>query len=497
MSLALPTPQLPRISTPATPPTPGGAGRLDALLVILSAEAPAFRSLPDGQRLAREAARRGVDKAGSMLSSSMPGARGRPVFIGLLGAEASVYEALTLGRKLMAAAKPLRAKRLGLHAVGPQAGVWRAALVDAVLAASFPMPSLRSKPPADHPLEELRVFEGADLDAGGHVAQAEGNGLARWLTAQPPNVLNPSAYRTLLETLAAREGWTGEFFDAGKLEKARAGAFLAVAQGSGDDGAGIMRLMYRPTSARRPKLALVGKGIVFDTGGTNLKPFRGMLDMHGDMQGSAVAVGTLLALTRMEWPEPVDCWLPITANRTGPLAYTSRDVVEASNGVTIEVIHTDAEGRMALADALVLAGRESPELIIDYATLTGACIAALTSRYSAVFTNRQEWLEPLVEAGRQSGERVWPFPCDADYDDALKSDIADVLQCSLDNDGDHILAARFLSRFVPPTSNWVHLDLGAGHRKGGLGHIPSAFTGFGVRYTLELLQRTTLPERDA
>jgi leucyl aminopeptidase len=497
MKLALPTPLPTRISTPASAPTPGGAGRLDALLVILSAENPAFKTLPDGQRLAREAARRGIDKPGGILYSSMPGARGRPAIVGLLKSGASVHEALTLSRKIVAAARPLRAKRLGVHAAGPGAGAWRAALVDAVLAASFPMPSLRSETADIHPLEELRVFGGADLEAEGHAAEAEGNGLARWLTALPPNVLNPSAYRQLLEELAEREGWSAEFLDVGRLKKAGAGAFLAVAQGSGNDGAGIMRLKYRPSSARRPKLALVGKGIVFDTGGTNLKPFRGMLDMHGDMQGSAVAVGTLLALSRIAWPEPVDCWLPITANRTGPLAYTSRDVIEAGNGLTIEVIHTDAEGRMALADALVLAGRESPELIIDYATLTGACVAALTSRYSAVFSNREQWLQPLVEAGRRCGERVWPFPFDADYDEALKSDIADVLQCSLDNDGDHILAARFLSRFVPPTTNWVHLDLGSGHRKGGLGHIPTAFTGFGVRYTLELLQHTTLPERDA
>ena len=150
---------------------------------------------------------------------------------------------------------------------------------------------------------------------------------------------------------------------------------------------------------------------------------------------------------------------------------------------------------MALADTLVLAGRESPKLIIDYATLTGASVAALTSRYSAVFSNRDDWLPALTDAGRRSGERVWPFPMDPDFDEELKSDLADVLQCSVDNDGDHILAARFLQRFVPATSDWIHLDLGAGHRKGGLGHVPTAFTGFGVRYTLALLRSTELPER--
>ncbi len=311
------------------------------------------------------------------------------------------------------------------------------------------MPRLASKASPEPAPEELRVFAASGLDLRAAAAEAEGNGLARWLTALPPNVLDPEGYRTLMEALAGREGWSAEFHGRAKLEKAGAGAFLAVARGSGDDGAGILRLKYRPGKDRRPRLALVGKGIVFDTGGTNLKPFKGMLDMHGDMQGSAVAVGTLLALTRLEWPEPADCWLAITANRTGPRAYTSRDVVKAANGVSIEVIHTDAEGRMALADALVLAGRESPKLIIDYATLTGACVAAVTQRYSGVFSNRHDWLPALIEAGRRSGERVWPFPADADFDEALKSDVADVLQCSVDNEGDHILHHHRHFHFYP------------------------------------------------
>jgi leucyl aminopeptidase len=231
----------------------------------------------------------------------------------------------------------------------------------------------------------------------------------------------------------------------------------------------------------------VGKGICFDTGGTNLKPFRSMLDMHEDMQGSAVALGTLLALTRIGYRRPVDCWLAITENRIGPDAYNSRDVVTAANGVTIEVIHTDAEGRMALADTLALAGREQPGLIIDYATLTGACVAALTHRYSGVFGNRPELVTAAVEAGRASGERLWPFPMDEDFDEALESRVADVLQCSVDNDGDHILAARFLQRFVPKDTPWLHIDLSAGHNKGGLGLAPTAQTGFGVRLTLAML----------
>ena len=145
------------------------------------------------------------------------------------------------------------------------------------------------------------------------------------------------------------------------MKRLGAGAFLAVSQGNSTRDAGIVRLKYRPAGApKQPALALVGKGILFDTGGNNLKTFKHMLDMHVDMGGSAVAVATLQALTSIGYDRPVDCWLAITENRIDAQAYKSRDVVTASNGVTIEVIHTDAEGRMVLADALALAGREGP-----------------------------------------------------------------------------------------------------------------------------------------
>jgi leucyl aminopeptidase len=231
----------------------------------------------------------------------------------------------------------------------------------------------------------------------------------------------------------------------------------------------------------------VGKGICFDTGGVNLKTHRSMYLMHGDMQGSAVAVGAMLALARRRVPVEVDCWLAITENQIGPRAYRPQEVVRAANGVTIQVVHSDAEGRMVLADTLALAARERPALLLDFATLTGACVNALTERYSGAFTNRPELHDDLQRIGRTSGERVWCFPMDEDFDSDLESPIADVLQCGLEGKGDHILAARFLNRFVPEALPWVHLDLAASDRKGGLAHVPTEFTGFGVRYASRLL----------
>jgi leucyl aminopeptidase len=162
------------------------------------------------------------------------------------------------------------------------------------------------------------------------------------------------------------------------------------------------------------------------------------------------------------------------------------------NGVTIQVVHSDAEGRMVLADTLALAARARPGLLLDFATLTGACVNALTDRYSGAFTNRPELEAALQSAGRASGERVWCFPMDADFDAELESPVADVMQCTMDSKGDHILAARFLGRFVPKDVAWAHVDLSASERKGGLAHVPTEFTGFGVRFAVQLLGDGTL-----
>jgi leucyl aminopeptidase len=142
---------------------------------------------------------------------------------------------------------------------------------------------------------------------------------------------------------------------------------------------------------------------------------------------------------------------------------------------------------MALADVLALASRTTPDLIIDFATLTGACVIALGDRYAGAFVNRPELRAAVEAAGRASGERVWSFPMDEDYDADLDSTIADILQCTPDSKADHILAARFLNRFVPAEIPWLHLDLAPSNRSGGLAHIPTDFTGFGVRFVTELL----------
>jgi leucyl aminopeptidase len=366
------------------------------------------------------------------------------------------------------------------------------ATVAALEAASFRFASFKSKPTPHAPLAGIDLAVAgklADLDLT--LATAAGNNLARWLTALPPNMLDAAGYRGLLQDFARRLKLGFTFYTEAQLRRLGAGAFVAVSQGNAARDAGIAYLTYRPRARSAPSapVSLVGKGICFDTGGTNLKPHKSMLDMHTDMEGSAVALGSLYALHALKSPLAVDCWLAITENRTGPTAYKPQDVVKAYNGTTIQVIHTDAEGRMVLADTLSLAASKKPKAIIDYATLTGACVYALTERYSGAFTNRPAARALIEAAGTSSGERVWCFPMDADFDTDLESAVADVLQCTTEGKGDHILAARFLNRFVPQQIAWLHLDLAAGSRSGGLAHIPTDITGFGVRYTLDLLRR--------
>jgi leucyl aminopeptidase len=149
---------------------------------------------------------------------------------------------------------------------------------------------------------------------------------------------------------------------------------------------------------------------------------------------------------------------------------------------------------MVLADTLALASRTKPRFMIDFATLTGACVYALTERMSGVFTNKPALIEKLLAAGASSGERVWNFPLDADYDSDLESKVADVVQCAVDGKGDHILATRFLSRFVPAEIPWAHVDLSAASRNGGLGHINTDITGFGARYALDLILKQEVLE---
>jgi leucyl aminopeptidase len=318
-------------------------------------------------------------------------------------------------------------------------------------------------------------------------ARVAGNTLCRQLTITPPNELTPTIYRGKVADLAKTNGWIHEEFDMPVLKKMGAGAFYAVGQGSSPQDAAIVHITYVPKNPQK-HISLVGKGICFDTGGHNLKPAKYMQGMHEDMNGSAVALGILLAATQLKLPVKLDCWLAIAQNHIGPLAYKQNDVVTALNGTTIEIVHTDAEGRMVLADTLTLASRQQPDAIIDFATLTGSMMTALGNRMSGVISNSPEISCKAVGAGNTSGERIVAFPYDDDYDADLDSDIADIKQCTLEGGADHIHAARFLGKFVENDIAWLHTDLSSANIKGGLGAVESDTNGFGVGFGLQLIK---------
>ena len=416
----------------------------------------------------------------------------------ILASKLNMFQKHTLLRK---AVKPLldeQAESVAICVFGDEetkeANACAAYYVATVNAAELPSRKSKNKQGNKHKaLKEISIYGfKAAHDYGDVNARVAGNTLCRSLTMLPPNELTPTIYRAKVKALAKENGWAFEEFDMPVLKKMGAGAFYAVGQGSEPMDAAIVHLSYSPKDAKK-HVALVGKGICFDTGGHNLKPAKYMQGMHEDMNGSAVALGILTAATLQQLPVKIDCWLAIAQNHIGPLAYKQNDVVTALNGMTIEIVHTDAEGRMVLADTLTLASRPDtngklPDVILDYATLTGSMAVAVTDRMSGVIANKPELACRAIGAGSAAGERIVAFPYEDDLDCELDSEIADIKQCTLEGGGDHMLAARFMGKFIENDVAWLHADLSSTNRKGGLGAVESDVNGFGVGFGLEMLK---------
>lgn len=321
------------------------------------------------------------------------------------------------------------------------------------------------------------------------LALAAGNNLVRTLGQAPSNVLSPGSYRKQIEARAKQRKYKTEFLDRKALTNLGAGAFLAVTQGSLEDEGGIMHLHVPAKAKAKKKLVLVGKGLCFDTGGYNIKTGPYMNGMHKDMLGSAIALAIFETIAEMNWDLDVHAYLALAENLISHRAYRPNDVVTALDGTTIEVVDTDAEGRMVLSDTLALARKEKPDLLIDFATLTGSAIRALDTKRCAVFSPDPELARLGFDVGEACGERTWVFPMGDDFKEGLKSDIADLLQCSHGPNADHSYAATFLHHFVGRETPWLHLDLTAANNKGGLGLVGSETTGFGVRWGYEVAKR--------
>ena len=358
-------------------------------------------------------------------------------------------------------------------------------LLRTILASSTNMPNFKSSNKDKLKIKVIDCYSTQPINIKNILAAHAGNSLSRYLTTLPTNFLTPEKYLSKLVALSKEEGWILEIFNKEKLEDMKANAFLAVARASKHGY--IIKLTYKPKiSKNKKKICLVGKGICFDTGGVNIKGSQYMYGMHEDMGGSATALGTLLMLSRIKFNHEVECWLAITSNLISQNSYLPNEVITSYNGTTIEIVDTDAEGRLILADTLSIASEGAPDLIIDYATLTGASIRSVGTRYSTIFSNYSDWLSMLINSGEISGERVWPMPMTDDYLYDIQSDIADIKQCSVSPGPDHIHAAKFLELFIKDC-RWLHIDLSSSMNKGGLGAVPTNFTGFGVWFSQELL----------
>jgi leucyl aminopeptidase len=318
-------------------------------------------------------------------------------------------------------------------------------------------------------------------------AIAQGIWLARDLVTLPANLATPGVLAARAEEVAAQAGMEFHLINAEKARELGMGAFLAVAQGS--DEPGMMVVMdYRPSGQEEPPVALVGKGITFDSGGISIKPSKNMEKMKNDMAGAAAVIGTMKGVAALGLPQRVIGLIPFTENLPSGKAYKPGDVIRSLSGLTIEVINTDAEGRMVLADALTYGARYEPQAIIDLATLTGACIVALGEGVAGLMTNDDQLLSRLQDAGEKSGERVWQLPLWDSYFELLKSDVADLKNVDGRKAG-AIIGGIFLKQFVPEGVPWAHLDIaGCAWEEKNRPLVPRGATGAGVHLLLRLLQ---------
>ncbi len=341
-------------------------------------------------------------------------------------------------------------------------------------------------------VEQMTILTDDALEAAEHgvkwaQAVAAGVNLTRDLGNNPPMVATPSYLANTAQRIANDYAMTCVVFDHEQQVELGMGGLLGVAKGAKEPAKFII-LEHGHAEADKPTITLVGKGITFDTGGISIKPADSMDKMKMDMQGAGAVLGTMEALGQLKLPIHVVALIAASENMLGDDAYKPGDILKAMNGVTIEVLNTDAEGRLVLADALSYAQKYSPTAIIDLATLTGACVVALGSYAAGAMGNNPELMARIKQAGEASGDRVWELPLWDEYKLQVRSDIADIKNTGGRNGG-AITAAGFLSHFVGDYP-WVHLDIAgvAWTEDQPKDYHPKGATGFGVRLLTELLR---------
>ena len=362
----------------------------------------------------------------------------------------------------------------------------------------------RAKPENGKSLDEIVLVEYDakkldDVNAGLRQGEIIANSVnsARTLMNRAPNVLNPVAMAEYAQQMAARVGLKCTVLTQTEIAENKMGGIIAVAQGSAN-AARFVILEHTPssqTSTTLKPLVFVGKGVTFDTGGISLKDPGGMEAMKGDMGGAAAVIGAMEAVAELNLPRPVIGLIPMVENMPSDRAYRPSDVITMMSGLTVEIISTDAEGRMILADALHWAKRYDPAGVVDLATLTGACVIALGEGVAAgLFANNDDWAKQVLGAAGNAGERLWQLPLYSEYGDKIRGDFAE-----LKNAGGRFggvgTSAYFLKRFAENDKGedaypWAHIDMaGMSFSNENKGHQVKGGLGYGVRLLIELAQR--------
>lgn len=322
------------------------------------------------------------------------------------------------------------------------------------------------------------------------IASAKANAVAvcqarDWINT-PPNLLYPETFAEAARSHVKDSKISVEILDEKALEKGGYGGILAVGGGSARKPR-LVRLSYSPRGATR-HLALVGKGITFDSGGLDIKPAGQMAGMKCDMSGAAVVIATIRAIADLGLKVKVTAYASLAENMPSGSAYRSSDVLTMFDGQTVENYNTDAEGRLVMADAIARAGQDNPDLIVDVATLTGACMVALGMRTAGLITNGEATSNLLLDAAEAAGEDFWELPLTDHTRTLLKSPIADMRSGSGQRWGGALVAGAFLERFVPTNTLWAHLDIAgpAENTEEAYGYVPKGGTGMGVRTLISL-----------
>ncbi len=388
-----------------------------------------------------------------------------------------------------AASIALRAKALDLAeiSVGLPAGNRNEntrAAVEGLALALYEYKRWKSKDAKPHKLASIRVDGDPDAVRRAEV-YARATCLVRDLVNEPPSVCTPR-YLAAAAKAVAKKGVGIKVLDEKQVRKAGMGGLVGVSVGS-DEPPRFVHLSYRSPGAKKT-VAIVGKGITFDSGGLCIKPADGMLNMKDDMSGAGAVIGIFSALAELKPRVNVHGIFAATENMPGGSAYKTRDVLRAMNGKTMEIINTDAEGRLILADALSYASRLKPDEIIDLATLTGACVVALGPDIAAIFTASDKLRNDLLASAKAQGEKLWPLPLEHDYWEMIKSDVAD-MKNSGGRWGGAITAALFLEEFVDKGIRWAHLDIaGPALTERDKPYRPAGGTGVMVRTLLRYLE---------